>query len=197
LDTPTAFNNDGQCSAPRLGYQIDNSILALTGQTALVQVALKGLIVVLILHPICAGLCLISLLCAVVSWSHTFAICALVWTVAAAILATVSAAADLVLVRVAKAKIDDVMGLSFEILWGNAPWMSVVAVVLLWIVIVLQSATLCGCCGVSRRLWTRYVLRSLFDSSTPDVFIQSTDDKEEAKEDRRDEKTKVTVQEVQ
>lgn len=180
LNNPTLFTNNGLCTAPRLGYEVSSSILALTGSNEdLVKILLKGLEVVyalfvifslkhlftlpfsLILHPIVAGLVLLCLTGAILSFSHLFAICALVWTIIAAILASVSTAADLAIVIFAQKEIKKVSGIFFEILWGNAPWMSLAAVALLWIVLVIQSATLCGCCGVSKRLWTRSVRMSI------------------------------------
>lgn len=155
LELPTLFTNNGECSNPRLGYEVDPGILALTGQTELLEIVLKGLVVVLVLHPICAALSLLALLPALFSCIHAFAICSLVWTVAAALLATVSTAADIAIVAIAMNKVGTVTTFDFEVRWGNAPWMSLVATIFLWIVVILQSITVCGCCGVSRKLWTR------------------------------------------
>ncbi|THH03923.1 hypothetical protein EW145_g5897 [Phellinidium pouzarii] len=155
LDIPTLFTNDGECSKPRLGYDVDANILAITGQTQLLEILLKALVVVLVLHPICAGLAFITLFFAVFSFAHAPAICSLVFAIASAILTSVSAAVDIAIVAIAMAKVGDVTNLDFAVHWGNAPWMTLVAAVLLWIVVILQSATLCGCCGVSQRLWTR------------------------------------------
>ncbi|KAH8115400.1 hypothetical protein DFH11DRAFT_1759708, partial [Phellopilus nigrolimitatus] len=170
LNVPTLLSNDGECSAPRLGYDVDASILALTGQTELLEVLLKGLTVVLVLHPVCAGLALATLLFALCAAVHAAAICALVLAVAAALLASVSTAADIALTAVAMQKISAVasLNLDFAVRWGNAPWMSLAATVVLWGVVVLLSATLCGCCGVSTRLWTR------FDESDEDIGKDTT-----------------------
>ena len=155
INLPSLFPDDGECSTPRLGYEVDQSILALTGQPELLEILLKGLIVVLILHPICAGLSLLALVPAIFSFVHALAICSLVWTVIAAILATVSTAVDIGIVAVAMSRVCDLPDLHFKVEWGNAPWMSLVAMVVLWLVVILLSAGLCGCCGVSRSLWTR------------------------------------------
>ena len=132
--------------------------MAVTGQEELITIILKGLTVVLILHPICAGLSFIALVPAIIAFIHGFAILALVLTVLSAIIATVSTAADIAIVRVAMDRLTPLLtdnGLNFRLVWGNAPWMSLVATILLWLVVIALSATLCGCCGVSQKLWTR------------------------------------------
>ena len=154
-DVPTFFTNDGDCSSPRLGYEVSEAILALTGQPQLLAIVLKALIVILVLHPICAGLTLLALLLALVSFVHAFAIISLILTIIAAILASICAAIDIAVVAVARSKVGDITQFDFAINWGNAPWMTLVAAVILWIVIILQSATVCGCCAYSRDLWTR------------------------------------------
>lgn len=158
LNEPTLFSNDGACSSPRLGYSIPSSVLEITGQEELVSIILKALTVVLILHPICAGLSFIAFVPTIFSFIHGFAILALVLAVFSAIIATVSTAADIAIVRVAMNRIESLLegeGLDFRLVWGNAPWMSLVAAILLWFVVIILSATLCGCCGISQRIWTR------------------------------------------
>ncbi|KAI5115848.1 hypothetical protein M0805_006262 [Coniferiporia weirii] len=156
LDAPTLFTNDGECSKPRLGYDVEPSILALTGQEQLLEIVLKGLIVVLVLHPACAGLALLTLIPTLFSYVHAAAIIALVFTIVTALLTSLSAAIDIAVVAVAMSKVGEVTTFQFAVQWGNAPWMCLAAAVLLWIVVVLQSVAVCGCCGVSRNLWTHY-----------------------------------------
>lgn len=155
LDVPTIFTNNGQCSSPRLGYAVSNAILALTGQPQLLEIVLKALIAILVLHPICAGIALVALICAFVSFIHAFAIMSLILTIVAALVTSLVAAIDIAVVAVAMNKVGDITQFSFRVKWGNAPWMTLVSAVLLWLVIILQSVTVCGCCGYSQRLWTR------------------------------------------
>ena len=158
LDVATLFTNGGECSHPRLGYEVDEEVLALTGQAELLSIVLKALIVILVLHPICAGLTLLALIPSLLSYVHALAILALIFTITSALLASVSTAVDIAIVAVAMDRVGDVTTFQFAVEWGNAPWMSLVAAVLLWVVVILQSVVVCGCCGVGQKLWTRYVL---------------------------------------
>ncbi|OCB85105.1 hypothetical protein A7U60_g7730 [Sanghuangporus baumii] len=155
LDATTLFSNGGECSHPRLGYEVNEQILALTGQDELLSILLKGLTVILILHPICAVLTLLALLPSLLSYIHAFAILSLIVTVASAIIASISTAVDIAIVAIAMDRVGDVTTFHFAVEWGNAPWMSLVAAVLLWVVVILQSVVVCGCCGVGQRLWVR------------------------------------------
>ena len=89
------------------------------------------------------------------SFVHAFAIISLILTIAAALVTSLVAAIDIAVVAVAMNKVGTITQFHFAVKWGNAPWMTLVAAILLWIVVVLQSATVCGCCGYSQRLWTR------------------------------------------
>ncbi|KLO13665.1 pali-domain-containing protein [Schizopora paradoxa] len=156
LDVPSIFTNHGECSTPRLGYDVDNDVLSLIGDPSIIQIALKGLLFVLVLHPICAVVNFLTLAFAVFSRQHCMAIFALVLAIITAILTTLAAVIDIALVAVAKNKVGSISEFSFTVGWGNAPWMTLVAAIFLWIVVVLYSTMLCGCCGVSRQLWVRY-----------------------------------------
>ena len=155
LNAPTLFTNDGDCSSPRLGYAVSDAILALTGQPQLLNIVLKALLVILILHPISTGIVLLALIFATVSFIHAFAIISLILTITAALLTSLLAAIDIAVVAVAMNKVDDITQFHFAVKWGNAPWMTLAGAVLLWLVVILQSITVCGCCRFSQRLWTR------------------------------------------
>jgi len=153
LNAPTLLENDGLCTTPALGYSVDSSILQLTGQAQLVQAVLEGLVIVLVLHPIVASLCFLTLLSSLFARWHGCAVLSLVLVIITAILTSVLCAVDIAIVAVAKSKIGDISEFSFEVGWGNAPWMSLVATILLWAVVLVLSAMVCGCCGVSDDMW--------------------------------------------
>ncbi|KAJ6584926.1 actin cortical patch SUR7/pH-response regulator pali [Mycena capillaripes] len=151
LDQPTAFGNNGQCYGPRLGYVVPDSIIALTGlSTSLVDDVLQGLLVVLVLHPIAAGLSLATLVCSLFLASHTLSILALVLALITALVSSVVFAIDLALVIVAKSQVSQLQELQFAIQWGNAPWMGLAAVILTWLAVIALSARACYCFGVRR-----------------------------------------------
>jgi len=156
LDVPSIFSNHGECSKPMLGYDVDNDVLSLIGDPSIIQIALKGLLFVLVLHPIIAVFNFITLALAVFSRQHCVAIFTLILAVFTAILTTLAAVIDIALVAVAKNKVGSITEFAFTVGWGNAPWMTLVSAIFLWIVVVLYSIMLCGCCGVSRQLWVRY-----------------------------------------
>lgn len=150
LNVPTIFTNTGECTKPRLGYDVNESILELTGQPQLIQAVLEGLTAVLILHPISAGLALLTLLPGLFLGSHPLSILALVLCIVTALVTTVSCAVDIALVAVAKNKIPSLTSGLFEVAFGNAPWITLAAVVLTWVAVVLLSAVVCECCGLRR-----------------------------------------------
>ncbi|KAK0486235.1 hypothetical protein IW261DRAFT_1454450 [Armillaria novae-zelandiae] len=147
LNPPSWWTNDGECFGPKLGYDIPSSITSLVGvDAALVQVALKGLLVVLILHLVAAGLSLAALIPAMCLGSHALAIVALVISIITALLGTIVFGVDLALsLPNLSSQID--LGIDF----GNGIWMVLVAVVLTWVAVITLSARACYCCGVRRR----------------------------------------------
>jgi hypothetical protein len=106
--------------------------------------------VVLVLHPIAAGLVFLAAFASLFLGSHAFSIFVLVLTIIAAILATVVLGVDLALVLTAKNQLADLNRFDVEIVFGNGIWMMVVAVALVWLAVILLSARACYCCGVRR-----------------------------------------------
>jgi len=151
LDEPTIFSDNGQCYGPQLGYVVPDSIIALTGiSTSLVDAVLKGLLVILVLHPIAAGLSFVTLISSLFLASHPLSILALVLAIITALVSSVVFAVDLALVIVAKNEVSQLEDLQFAIQWGNAPWMGLAAVILTWLAVVALSARACYCFGVRR-----------------------------------------------
>jgi len=143
-----------ECIGPQLGYTIPQDLVNyLKLPSAVVQVLVQAVIVVLIVHPIAAGLSFIAFINSLFLGSHAVSISALAVSLVTAMLSTVVFAVDLVIVLVAKSKVKDIGGVghNLSITWGNAVWMMLVAVIFTWTAVLLLSARACYCCGVSRR----------------------------------------------
>ncbi|KAK0212433.1 actin cortical patch SUR7/pH-response regulator pali [Desarmillaria ectypa] len=153
LNPPSWWTNDGVCFGPSLGYDIPSSITELVNVDAsLVQVALKGLLVILILHIVSAGLSLAALIPAMCLGSHALAIVALVLSIITALLGTIVFGVDLALVLTLKNKLPSLSSqIDLGIDFGNGIWMVLVAVVLMWVAVITLSARVCFCCGVRRK----------------------------------------------
>ncbi|KAJ7147467.1 actin cortical patch SUR7/pH-response regulator pali [Mycena crocata] len=151
LNQPTFFTNTGKCFGPMLGYEVPNEIISLTGiSSELVQAVLKGLLVILILHPIAAGLSFLTLISSLFLASHGLSILALVLSLITALVTSVVFAVDLALVIVAKSRVKQINTLQFAIQWGNAPWMGLTAAILTWLAVITLSARACYCFGVRK-----------------------------------------------
>ena len=96
-----------------------------------------------------AGLTLIALIPSIfvrVKWAR---ILSLVITMIGAILSSVVFGIDVAIVNVARAGVTQYLGPSAEIaiFYGPEIWMSLAAVILLWIAVVSDSVVSCYCCG--------------------------------------------------
>ncbi|KIJ31280.1 hypothetical protein M422DRAFT_53465 [Sphaerobolus stellatus SS14] len=152
LDPPTLLTNDGLCTHPRLGYDLDPAVLALTGHPQIATVVEKALAVVLVLYPIAAGLTFLALLCTFpAARVHACDIFALLMTIISALVTTIALGVVFGIVGVAKSRVGPLTDGLFSVSFGNCPWMVLTATILLWIAVVLASAVSCNCCGLGRR----------------------------------------------
>jgi len=154
LNPPSVLHDDGLCYGPKLGYAnvIPDALLAEIGLSqATVNDVLKGLLVVLILHIVAAGVSLLALFASLFLASHGMAILSLVLTIITAILSTVVFVVDAVMVAVARNKLPGLTdnGLGVEI--GNAVWLVLAALIASWLGTIFLSARACYCCGVDRK----------------------------------------------
>lgn len=135
-----------------LGYNVSSFIdLSEAGISPdIVTVVEDALLVVLVLHPVSAGLALLSLISSLFLASHAFSIFTLILTIINALVATVSMAIDLALVLVARSRLPSLGTFSLAIDFGNGVWMVVTGVILTWIGVILLSARVCYCLGVRR-----------------------------------------------
>ncbi|KAJ7780612.1 actin cortical patch SUR7/pH-response regulator pali [Mycena maculata] len=151
LDPPTIFTNDGECFGPMLGYTIPEDIIALTDISSdIIDDVENVLLVLLVLHPVAAGLSFFTAISSLFLASHPLSILSLVLSIITALVTTVVFAVDLALVIVAKSKVTTIDSLDFAIQWGNAPWMGLTAALLTWLAVIALSARACYCFGVRR-----------------------------------------------
>lgn len=144
--------NTSQCIGPQLGYTVPSYILTDVGiATKTADLALGGLLILLVLHLVCAGLSTVVFGLSLFLHDHDVALAALIIAAVCAALGTVVFAADLAIVLVVKSKINTLFsGATFTVNFGNAVWMILAAVVATWIAVGLLSARVCYCCGVRR-----------------------------------------------
>jgi len=155
LNRPTLLANNGRCLGPQLGYTIDPEIIkAVTNEPDLANLILKGITVLLVLHPIAAGLAFLTLLPVIASCCVYHAapwVISLMLSVATAIVSSIVFAADLALVIVARHKIKSDSAVNVTLSFGNGVWMVLVGMLFTWVAMVLLSARICGCCGLGRK----------------------------------------------
>ncbi|KAJ3555711.1 hypothetical protein NM688_g2424 [Phlebia brevispora] len=152
LDEPTVFTNDGECTTPQLGYTIPPDILALSGYpTDVTDVVVKGLTVLLVLHPTVAGLSFLTLLMACFVRSQCMTILALITGLLTAVVGSIVLAADLAIELVAGHRLKQEFGSLLQVTFGNATWMILAAVACSWIGLIFLSAIACYCCGIRRK----------------------------------------------
>jgi len=153
--TSALSGSKGECIGPRLGYTIDPRIIAVvTNERDLANVILKALTILLVLHPIAAGLAFLTLLPVTAScfvYHKLPWIISLVMSVPTAIVSTIVFAVDLALIIVARNKIKGLPAIHVSIDFGNAVWMVLVSTLFTWIAMVLLAARVCGCCGIGSR----------------------------------------------
>lgn len=151
-----SFVATSQCSTPKLGYTFDTALLNLIGNSSLVEAVLRGLTVVLVLHPIACGLALLTLAGALFyalrpTIPHAVPICSLLIAIIPAILTTIVFVIDIVVVIIARLKIQQATNGGLTVRWGNAVWMTAGAIAAMWISVIGLSAVACGCFGLGRR----------------------------------------------
>jgi len=154
LDQPTFFGNNGDCIGPQLGYTIDPRFIAVvTSEPELANLILKALTILLVLHPIAAGLAFLTLIPVIASCCvfHTAPwIISLVLSVATAIMSTIVFAADFALVLVARHKLREQHTVNVTISFGNGVWIVVISTFFTWVALILLAARVCHCCGLGR-----------------------------------------------
>ncbi|KAF8911538.1 hypothetical protein CPB84DRAFT_1842039 [Gymnopilus junonius] len=149
---PATLLNPGLCFGPQLGYTVPSYVATDVGiSPSLISIVQKAILTILILHPIVAGLSTIAFLFSLFLASHVFSIFALIFTIITSLVATVTFAADLALVLVARQELANINGTIFlSVDFGNGVWMILTATILQWFAVVALSARACYCLGVRR-----------------------------------------------
>ncbi|CAE7224269.1 unnamed protein product [Rhizoctonia solani] len=135
----------GYCSRARAGYDVDNQLLQVLGLDDVNDIFSRGLTFVLVLHPIACGLAFLALLFALMLLcrpARLASVVALIFSVLAAIVATIAFAVDVALVTIARNKVRDATDGNLKVTYGAVPWMTLGAMVALW------AATVGACCGI-------------------------------------------------
>ncbi|KAF9450093.1 hypothetical protein P691DRAFT_798552 [Macrolepiota fuliginosa MF-IS2] len=149
LNTPTWLTGKSLCFGPQLGYTVPPEIRSLinisSGVVNAVEISLR---VILVLHPVAAGLAFITFISSLFLASHAVSIFTLFSAIVTALLGTIVLAVDLALVLVARSEVKKLQDIKFDVKFGGGVWMVLVAVVLTWASVVLLSARACYCCGV-------------------------------------------------
>ena len=139
------------CFGPQLGYDVPGYFAtALKVSQSLVEAVEKGLIAILVLHPIAAGFATASFLTSLFIASHAFSIFSLILTVVTALLTSIVLIIDIALVVVANANVKSLEGIKVDVSFGNAVWLILVAVIFTWAAVITLSARACFCIGVRR-----------------------------------------------
>ncbi|KAF8678790.1 Dynactin, subunit p25 [Rhizoctonia solani] len=149
-----SWDDAGSCTPPRLGYTVDDAILQLTGQKDLAKIALKALMGILILHPIACGLVFLSLLASLVTTWHpvrALNVISLIAVILSAVAATIVFVIDIVLIPIARQKVEEATKNALTVALGNGAWMTLGAVAALWLGVIGASVIACGCFGCGKR----------------------------------------------
>ncbi|KAF8627663.1 hypothetical protein AX15_004354 [Amanita polypyramis BW_CC] len=140
------------CVGPQLGYHIPSSLTNLVGLTPqAASILSKALLVLLILHPIAAGLALIALFFSLFLSSTCAVILALLAAVLSGLAGIIVLAADIAVIIIARQKIQTLTNSQFTVLFGNGVWLVLASVCVTWVACFVLLARTCHCCGVRRR----------------------------------------------
>lgn len=109
LDLPTIFENNGRCTKPRLGYDVPEDLLDLTGYPDAAGLVVKAFTVLFVLHPVCAIVAFACMFTSLFLSSKAMTIISLFLSTVSAILGSVVFATDLAIEIVARDKVAPVI----------------------------------------------------------------------------------------
>ncbi|VDC03010.1 unnamed protein product [Peniophora sp. CBMAI 1063] len=145
------FTNNGDCQGPQLGYTLNSELFQLIiGQNEDIDIVLKGVTVLLVLHPIAAGLALLTALpifLGCLRFHNGPWILSLILSILTSVVSAVVFAADLALVLIARDRLKAVSSVDLAVNWGPGVWMVLAGMVCSWIALIAISAKVCRCCG--------------------------------------------------
>lgn len=145
------FSSNAVCFGPMLGYDIPSDLTNLAGVPPLLSQAVDhSLLLMLVLHPVTAGLSFIGFVFSFFLGPQDVAIFTLVVTILAGILGIVVFASDVALVIVLRNAILSEAQNNLEVVFGPGTWMVLAAVAMIWLTVIFLSARACYCCGVTK-----------------------------------------------
>jgi len=150
------FVYDSYCSKAKVGYDMNPILLQLLNGNIVANILLKSLPYVLIMHPVACFLTLLTVIPSVLRFfipqlPPFVRVATLLIALMQALVTTVVFAIDIVLVVVARQKVDSVIHGTLGVFWGDAVWMTGLAMACLWMGVLGLSAFTCGCCGLERK----------------------------------------------
>lgn len=130
-----------------------------------------------VLHPIAGFLALLCFIAALAQAlrpmiPHAIPICTLLISIIPAVATTVVFVIDIVLVVVARAKVEEATNNGLTVNWGNAVWMTAGSIVAMWLSVIGLSAVACGCFGYGRIGYISPTFDSMCGSLLTSFFIQ-------------------------
>ncbi|KAF6765112.1 actin cortical patch SUR7/pH-response regulator pali [Ephemerocybe angulata] len=153
--------SNGRCSKPRLGYTLDSNVSRVLGTSGITDVIGRVTTAVFILNPIATGLAFIAFFFSLFMLRKgangtarlpsflTFGV-----GVLAALAATAAFVGNIVIVAIVRRRIRDDAGGAVNMTWGNGVWMTLAAMVALWLALIGAMCGICGFGGHRRRRTT-------------------------------------------
>ncbi|KAH6914026.1 SUR7/PalI family-domain-containing protein [Coprinopsis sp. MPI-PUGE-AT-0042] len=150
----SAENLKTVCLGPQLGYTAPRELLQLLQYPPEIADSIKrNLTITLILHPISTVLAFLTMLFSLRLATHGWATFVLVVAAVAGITSIVALAVDIALVvsvRNHASFTRGQQGNALQVDFGNAVWMTLAAVGLVWTSVILVAARVCYCCGIGQ-----------------------------------------------
>lgn len=142
---------------------LNTLLLVLSENNNLANVLLKSTTSALLIQPISCGLILLVLIPAIIRVFKPvepgfIAITSLLISLVPAIVTTIDFVVLFVVVLVAQSRLSDATTGQFILHWGPGVWMTLAAMVCMWLGVIGLSAAACGCCGMHDK---RILLRHL------------------------------------
>ncbi|XP_006461301.1 hypothetical protein AGABI2DRAFT_192828 [Agaricus bisporus var. bisporus H97] len=143
---------DGECFGPQLGYTVPPSVRELAGlpDTAINAIE-TSLRLILVLHPVAAGLAFLTFISSLFLASHAISILTLFLAIITGLVTAVVFGIDLSLGFVVRDGLAINPDFKFIVQFGDGVWMMLGALILTWLAVIFLSARACYCCGVRRK----------------------------------------------
>jgi multisubunit Na+/H+ antiporter MnhC subunit len=150
---PTGLSVPSDCTKAKLGYTINNVVARALGLEDDLNRISNVITAVLILHPIACGFAFVALVISLIAarpsrgTTRLSTLLTIFSTLLAAIITTAVFVVDIVLVATVRSKVKDETD-DVDPKWGNAVWMTLGAMVALWLSILFSA---CGLFQIRRQ----------------------------------------------